>query len=112
MKQIMIDMMGAMMPYMKTPVLIGGGLAALGVLLMVWRIISGKGPLGIVAWILIGLGAFYLICQGMGMYLGMTPTINFGDPRKFEFKTVEFWKIGAAFVAFGAAFLATVKFRK
>jgi hypothetical protein len=113
MKQMLIDMMAAMMPFMKTPVLIGGGVAAAGFLLLLWRLFTGRGPfLGYLAWILIALGGFYLACQAMGMYLGMQPTINFGDPRKFEFRTVEFWKVGAVFLGSGLAFLAAVKLRK
>lgn len=112
MKQLLIDMMGAMMPYMKTPVLIGGGLAVLGLLLLAGRLFAGKGPaLGGVAWILIALGVFYVICQLLGMYLGMAPTINFGDPRKFEFRTVEFWKIGAVFLFSGGVYLFAAKRR-
>lgn len=111
MKQLMIDMMAAMMPYMKTPVLIGGALVVVGAVLTLWRLKSGRGPVGVVGWILVGLGAFYIICQGMGLYLGMQPTVNFGDPTKFEFKTVEFWKIGLALLAPGALFLFVAKSR-
>jgi hypothetical protein len=110
MKQLLIDMMGAMMPFMKTPVLIGGGLVVVGLLLLAAKLFSGRGPgLGVVAWVLVALGVFYVICQLMGMYLGMVPTINFGDPRKFEFRTVEFWKIGAIFLASGAVYLFAAK---
>lgn len=110
MKQLMIDMMGALMPFMKTPVLVGGVLAALGLLLTVLKLTAGKAPaLGLVAWTLVALGGFYIVCQLMGMYLAMQPTINFGDPRKFEFKTVEFWKIGLAFLGVGVLYLTAAK---
>ncbi|MCA8888393.1 MAG: hypothetical protein KDA46_06180 [Parvularculaceae bacterium] len=110
MKQTLIDIMGAMMPYMKTPVMVGGGVLALGLLLLLVRMFTGRAPLlGLVSWLLIILGAFYILCQFMGMYLGMQPTINFGDPRKFEFKTVEFWKVGLAFVIPGIIYLFGAK---
>ncbi len=110
MKQTLIDIMAAMMPYMKTPVLAGGGILALGLSLLAMRLFTGRAPLlGLVSWLLIILGAFYIICQLMGMYLGMQPTINFGDPRKFEFNTVEFWKIGLAFVIPGIIYLIGAK---
>jgi hypothetical protein len=113
MKQTLIDIMGAMMPFLKMPVLIGGALAAIGLLILFSRIITGRGPLlGVIAWILITLGGFYLMCHLMGIYLGMQPTINFGDPRKFEFRTVEFWKIGAAFLLPGMVYLIGAKQRK
>lgn len=112
MKQMLIDMMAAMMPYLKTPVLVGGGLVALGLLLFAGKLISRRGPgLGVIAWVLLLLGAFYVICQLMGLYLGMGPTINFGDPKKFQFYTVEFWKIGSAFLAFGFIYLLGAKRR-
>lgn len=110
MKQMLIDIMAAMMPYMKTPVFIGAGLGAVGVVLLAMKLFIGKGPLlGVVAWLLIALGGFYIVSQLMGLYLGMTPTINFGDPRKFEFNTVEFWKIGAGFLVSGVIYLVVAK---
>lgn len=110
MKQMMIDMMAAMMPFMKTPVFIGAGLVAVGLILFALKLFTGRGPLlGVIAWVLVALGAFYVICQLLGLYLGMTPTINFGNPREFEFKTVEFWKIGAAFLIPGVVYLIAAK---
>jgi len=111
-KQFMIDMMAAMMPFMKTPVLIGFVVLALGIAALVWTLIKGKAPYLMQAgWILAILGGFYLICSGLGIYLGMKPTINFGDAAKFEFKTVEFWKIGLGFLIPGLLMIFTAKRR-
>ena len=97
MKQILVELMAAMMPYMKIPVYIGGALVLTGLLsAFTWRV-----ALGWIGWALVALGVFYIACQLMGLYLGMTPTINFGDPRKFEFRTVEFWQVGAGFLVPG-----------
>ncbi len=110
MKQVMIDMMAAMMPYLKTPVYAAGALAIIGLLLLIFRLFSGRGPgLGVIGWVLMLLGAFYIICQLMGLYLGMTPTVNFGDPKKFEFNTVEFWKLGAAMLVPGIIYVVAAK---
>ncbi len=123
----MIDMMAALMPFMKLPVfwlgapalIIGAGLLALKLGLMPFKtpvghskwisaVIAGRlaavTGLTITSWILIALGIFYIGCQALGYFLGMTPTINFGDPKKFEFITYEFWKVGAVFLVPGLIF--------
>ncbi len=127
MKQIMIDMMAMMMPFMKLPIfwiglpalVIGGLLLLLKLGLLPFKPTLGHqkhmGPvlglqaatafgLPVVSWVLIALGIFYLGCQAMGLYLGMTPMINFGDPTKFEFDTRAFWIIGAFFLVPGLIF--------
>ena len=124
MKQTMIDMMSAMMTYMKLPIFwLGVPALVLGATLLILKLaLSGyKTPVGhskwapailggrltalagltIASWILIILGVFYIGCQGLGYILGMSPKINFGDPSKFEFITYEFWKIGLVFLVPG-----------
>jgi len=101
MKELMLQMMVAMMPFMKPLVYFGFAAGALGVLLIVVRLLfrSGGANTGIV-WagrILLVLGAFFLACQLAGIWLGAAPGINFGDPRKFEFNIYPFWQIGALF---------------
>ncbi len=39
-------------------------------------------------------GAFFLASPATGMFLGATPSINFGDSTKFEFDLKPFWEIG------------------
>lgn len=88
--------MTAMMPAMVPLVWIGGILAVLAVVLYLLASKAGyKPPL----WLSRGamaFGIFFLACQGAGMVLGANPSINFGDPREFEFILVDFWKIGLA----------------
>ncbi|MGV6801519.1 MAG: hypothetical protein ACWA5L_06310 [bacterium] len=99
MKELMIDMMAAMMPYMKLPMKAGFVLIAIALVLVVFRFINGSGKfMSLVGWLLVAIGGFFVICQLMGMWLGMGPTINFGDPKKFEFNTIEFWVIGTWFL--------------
>ena len=106
MKQFMIDMMAMMMPFMKMPMWAGAGLLIVGALLLVLRFTKGSGAgLGFVGWALVAIGGFFIGCQLMGGWLGMGPTINFGDPKKFEFNTVEFWKIGMVFFVPGLLML-------
>ena len=112
MKQMMIDMMGAMMPYMKMPVWVGVAFAAIGLLLLVSKLVSGKAPmLGLIGWILIILGFFYLACQGMGGYLGMKPNMAFfANPKEFDFGTrVSFWQVGAAMLVPGVIYMLAGK---
>ena len=105
MKQFMIDMMNAMMPYMKFPLWAGVALAALGIIFLVLQLAQGKGNwLKLIGWFLISIGIFYLACHAMGLYLGMTPKINFGDATKFEFNLVPFWQLGAGALITGAIF--------
>ena len=35
----------------------------------------------------------------MGLWLGAQPSINFGNPKKFEFILVPFWQLGLAALA-------------
>ena len=96
MKQFMLDTMTAMMPAMVPLVWIGGALTLGAIVLYVIGFKTGyKLPL----WAARGamaFGLFFLACQAAGMILGAAPSINFGDPRKFEFNLVGFWIIGLA----------------
>lgn len=102
MKQIMIDMMNAMMPYMKWPLWVAIFLVAVGLVLVVLRFMGreGQGLVGVSS-VLIGIGVFYIACHLLGLYLGMTPKLNFGDAKKFEFILVPFWFLGAGALTAG-----------
>lgn len=106
MKQMLLDMMVAMMPFMMPIVWLGYAAVAIGALLVVgglvvpglaqshgWALLAGR--------VAAGVGLFFIACQLAGMVLGATPAINFGDSTKFEFKLVPFWQIGAAFLVAG-----------
>ncbi len=94
----MLDLMVKMMPLMMPLVYLGGVLLAVGALAAVFRLATSKagGVARLAGWLLAGLGAFFLVCQAAGMWLGATPSINFGDSAKFEFDLKPFWEIGLA----------------
>ena len=103
MKQTMLDMMVAMMPYMMPLVYAGGVLLALGVLATLVRLANGSaaGMARVDGGLLVALGIFFIACQVAGMVLGAQPAINFGDPTKFEFDLYPFWQIGLAMLVPG-----------
>lgn len=106
MKQLMLDMMVAMMPYMMPIIWLGW--VALGVGLLAWMVGAmvrpNDKPANLLLWcgrVAAGIGIFFIACQLAGMVLGATPAINFGDATKFEFNLVPFWQIGAGFLLAG-----------
>ncbi len=106
MRQFMLDMMAAMMPFMMSLVWIGAALVVAGALAAFVSLVSGSAGIGRVASLagalLVILGVFFLLCQAAGMLLGATPAINFGDSTKYEFDLKPFWTIGLAFLIPGA----------
>ena len=99
MKGMLMDMMSAMMPLMKPLVWLALLAFIVGVVLV---LLGGQGwhKLSRVAlWVVAGVGIFFLLAQGMGLWLGAQPSINFGDARKFEFILVPFWQLGLAALA-------------
>ncbi len=96
MKQFMLNMMTMMMPAMVPMVWIGGAMVVLSIILYV---LAGRTGYKLPLWLSRGamaFGIFFLVAQLMGLMLGATPSINFGDPREFEFILVAFWQIGLA----------------
>lgn len=96
MKQFMLDMMTAMMPAMVPMVWIGGILTILAVILFILGSKAGYKPALWAARGAMAFGIFFIVCQIAGYMLGAGPSINFGDPREFEFILVAFWIIGLA----------------
>ncbi|HHI82253.1 MAG TPA: hypothetical protein ENJ99_03790 [Rhizobiales bacterium] len=96
MKMFLLNMMTAMMPAMVPMVWIGGILAVLSIVLYILGGKLGYKPALWAARGALAFGLFFVAAQGMGMLLGAGPSINFGDPRKFEFILVAFWKVGLA----------------
>ena len=114
MKQMLMDMMIAMMPAMKPMVWIGAAALGLGLVALVLRFTMGrhgwlKTTLKWSSVLLLILGAFFVIAQFMGQWLGMNPQINFGDPTKFEFKLMKFWQIGAIGLVAGLIYKTVAK---
>jgi len=99
----MLDLMVKMMPLMMPLVYLGGVLLAIGVLGVVFHLVTGKagGLARFAGWLLAGLGVFFLVCQVAGVWLGATPSINFADSAKFEFDLKPFWQIGLAMLVPG-----------
>lgn len=94
MKQFMLDTMTAMMPAMFPMFWIGVILAVLAIVLYIVAAKTGyKAPL----WAARGgmaFGLFFVACQVAGFLLGAGPSLNFGDPKNFEFILVPFWVLG------------------
>jgi len=86
---------------MKILMWVGIALVAIGILLIIIKFALKKNMQSGINWSMrigFGFAAFYIICQFIGLYLQMTPAINFADSKNFEFNLVEFWIIGAAFL--------------
>lgn len=95
MKQQLIDMMTALMPFMR-PIAVGAaGLALLG--LSAGLFARNGSRLGGLLGRLVGLaGIFFLVCEGMGRWLGFEPTLLFADPlnRVLYRNQWPFWAVG------------------
>jgi hypothetical protein len=106
MKQAMLSMMAAMMPYMMPLVWLGGGLVVAGFALLIISLVVGRRGLlhrgvGWAGAVSLLLGAFFLLSQFAGMWLGATPFINLGDSRQYQFVLVPFWQVGLALLVSG-----------
>lgn len=106
MKQMLLDMMVAMMPFMMPIVWLGYASVAVGALLIVGGMVmpglaQSRGLALLAGRVAAGVGLFFIACQIAGILLGATPAINFGDSTKFEFNLVPFWQVGAAFLVAG-----------
>ena len=104
MKDFMIDMMVAMMPYMKPLMWLGVVVAAIGLLLVISNLaFNTKSHKGITwsARIALATAIFFFAAQMAGYFLNMPPTVNFGDSSKFEFILVSFWQIGVGLLIAG-----------
>lgn len=117
MKNMMIDMMIAMMPYMKPVMWLGVIVAAMGLLFVISNLLFNKDIKKGITWsvrITLATAAFFLAAQLAGFLLNMPPTINFGDSTKFEFILVSFWQIGSVLLIASLIikFLATLKSSK
>lgn len=90
-----------MMPYMKPFMWFGVAFAIIGVLLVLARLAFKSNANKGIVWsmrIVLVTAIFFLLAQAAGVYLSMSPTVNFGDSSKFEFILVSFWKIGLGFL--------------
>ncbi|MBU6442575.1 MAG: transporter [Alphaproteobacteria bacterium] len=111
MHQMMIGLMAKMMPFMMPLVYAGGALLAIGVVVLIAQIASGRGG-GLAktcGWLLVILGVFFLACQAAGMVLGAAPSINFADSTKGDFDLRPFWEIGLGMLVPGLVIVAIAK---
>jgi len=114
MKDILIDMMVAMMPFMKPVMWVGIVVATIGLLFVIANIAFKLDIQKTILWsgrIALTTAVFFLVAQVAGYFLNMPPTVNFGDSTKFEFILVSFWQIGAGLLVASLIikFLATIK---
>lgn len=101
MKDLMIDMMVSMMPYMKPLMWTGAVIATIAMLMIIINLIMKKQSQKMLTWsgrFVLAVAFFFLSSQVAGYFLSMSPTINFGDASKYEFKLVSFWQIGLGFL--------------
>ncbi|MFW2373785.1 MAG: hypothetical protein ACN4GM_11740 [Gammaproteobacteria bacterium] len=101
MKDVMIDIMVAMMPLMKPFMWLGILVAILGFMMVGAKLAFNKHNANAIVWserVVFFIAIFFLAAQIAGHFLSMPPTINFGDISKFEFILVSFWQIGVAFL--------------
>lgn len=99
MKNLMIDMMVALMPYMKPLMWVGIIVATIGLLFVISNLAFKTDMNKAITWsvrIALATAVFFLAAQVAGYFLSMPPTVNFGDSSKFEFILVSFWQIGSA----------------
>ncbi len=90
-----------MMPYMKPFMWFSVAIVVIGTLLVLGQLaFKSNGNKGIVWSVRVTFVAalFFLAAQAAGVYLSMSPTVNFGDSSKFEFNLVSFWQIGLGFL--------------
>lgn len=99
MKDMMIDTMIAMMPYMKPVMWVGLVFVVIGLIIIASSLIFKLNLQKWIVWsvrIALATAVFFISAQIAGYFLNMPPTINFGDSSKFEFVLVSFWQIGTA----------------
>jgi hypothetical protein len=101
MKETVINLMLAMMPYMKPFMWTGVGIAVAGLLLLLAQYIFKTNTRRATKWttvLVFVASVFFILAQVAGYLLNMTPAINFGDSANFEFVLVSFWQIGVGFL--------------
>lgn len=93
MKQLMIDAMAAMMPYMRPLVLTAVAVAGAGLL---GRVLGLRWLARLAGAFVVLVGVFFLACEGAGRFLGFEPTILFAAPadRALYRNQFPFWTIG------------------
>lgn len=97
MRDVVMSMMMAMMPYMQNIMWLGVACVGLGLFfLLIYHVLGILN--GAVKWmgkVSLFVGLFFIACHFAGQALSLTPGVNFADASKGEFFIVPFWQIGA-----------------
>jgi len=112
MRVTLMQMMTALMPFMKPLTWLAGLILLAGLAL---ALVGGGGwrrGASLAAWSALGIGLFFIAAQGLGALLGASPSINFGDARKMQFLLVPFWQIGLVALGGGGVLIALTRLRK
>lgn len=113
MKQLMIDTMAAMMPFMRPLTFIAAGLIVIGVLagLISRASQQGAGVARGCGVFTLAAGIFFLACDITGRFLGFAPTILYADPldRELFRNQWPFWMVGLGLVLAGFAVRALAR---
>ena len=112
MKGFLIQMMTAMMPFMKPMVWLALVAFVLGLVLALVKVEGGPRLALVALRVLVVIGVFFVAAQFMGMWLGAEPKINFGDARKFQFILVPFWQLGVAMLAGALVLRGVIHWRR
>ena len=105
MKQLMIDTMSAMMPFMRPLSYIAIALIAIGLLLALVSRMGGR-PSRFARWcgsFVVLAGVFLLACELAGRFLGFEPTILYAAPfdREMYVNQWPFWAVGGMLFVVG-----------
>lgn len=102
MKQTLIDMMSAMMPFMRPLAVGAAGLALLGLSAGLFSR-SGSSVARLLGRLVTLAGLFFIACEITGRVLGFEATVLFADPidRALYWNQWPFWAIGIGLLVAG-----------
>ena len=97
MKDLLFVVMAKSMPAMSLIMYLGAAAIILGIVLLLAAHFanSSKSWVRWPALIAQAVGIFFIGGQFAGMWLQVSPTMNFGDAAKFQFHLIPFWAVGA-----------------
>ena len=105
MKDLIITAMSAAMPYMTWLLWIAAAFAILALVGFAVRLLDPVSPLAalgrLASWVVVCIGIIFIVSQGVGALLGMSPQINFEFLTGQKFDLRPFWQVGAALAVLG-----------
>ena len=104
MKDLLFVAMTKMMPTMALIMYLGAAAVTLGVVILMAShfAVSARSLARWPALIAQAVGLFFIGSQLAGMWLQVSPAMNFGDAAKFQFNLIPFWLIGGLVLLGGA----------